>query len=474
VNITGFQRMQEGSRIAAAPTLDESQAAVVALPEGVSASVIGAPGTGKTLTLIELVAERVLGRGYSPDEIVALTPTRASATRLRDALALRVGIATNGPLARTVNSLAHEVVGAAARAAEVAPPRLVTGGEQDADIAQLLDGHVVEGTGPAWPAMLGPDVRRLRGFRSELRELMMRATEFNVSPERLRALGQEFERPEWIAAADFIREYHEIVGNYRDNQLDSSELAQYAVAAISSADPGERIQRLRLVVIDDLQEATESTLAILRALAKRGITIIAFGDPDVAANAFRGGEPDALGRLSSVLGDGELQTFVLRSAHRQGPVLRQLTSAITSRIGTAAAGAQRAATAGRSEDADDVPAILTLGATTPARQWTAVARHLREQHLVNGVPWSQMAVVVRSGAQIAGIRRSLSLAEVPARTTVGATALREDRAARALLTLVDVGTGNRPHPTSCRRPPSWSVRWARSADAAPPPPGAAR
>jgi superfamily I DNA/RNA helicase/RecB family exonuclease len=456
VNITGFQRTQEGPSASAEPLLDTSQQAVLQLPEGVSASVLGAPGTGKTLTLIELVADRVLNRGYSPDEIVALTPTRASATRLRDALALRVGVATNGPLARTVNSLAHEVVGAAARAAEVPPPRLVTGGEQDADIAQLLDGHVEEGTGPAWPAMLGPDVRRLRGFRSELRELMMRATEFNISPERLRALGREFERPEWIAAADFIREYHEVVGNYRDNQLDSSELAQYAVAAIESTDPGERIERLRLVVVDDLQEATESTLAILRALARRGITIVAFGDPDVAANAFRGGEPDALGRLSSVLngpdapgsmplfGGGtrlDVRTLVLQSAHRQGPLLRQLTASVTSRIGTAAAGAQRAASAGRVETALDVAPILTLGATTPARQWTAIARHLREQHLVNGVPWSQMAVVVRSGAQIGGIRRSLSLAEVPARTTVGGTALREDRAARALLTLVDVGAG---------------------------------
>jgi superfamily I DNA/RNA helicase/RecB family exonuclease len=460
VNITGFQRTREASVSASAPVLDASQAAVVALPEGVSASVIGAPGTGKTLTLIELVADRVLNRGYTPDEIVALTPTRASATRLRDALALRVGIATNGPLARTVNSLAHEVVGVAARAAEVAPPRLVTGGEQDSDIAQLLEGHAEEGMGPAWPAVLGPDVRRLRGFRSELRELMMRATEFGVSPERLRALGREFERPEWVAAADFITEYHQVVGNYRDNQLDSSELAQYAVAAITSGHPGERIERLRLVVVDDLQEATESTLSMLRALAGRGITIVAFGDPDVAANAFRGGEPDALGRLAAVLrspapdanpwgGDGsqmsgEVRTLILEQAHRQGPLLRQLTSSVTARIGTAAAGAQRAAAAGRTGDADALPAILTLGATTPARQWTAVARHLREQHLVNGVPWGDMAVVVRSGAQIAGIRRSLSLAEVPARTTVGGTALREDRAARALLTLVDVGAGRTP------------------------------
>lgn len=63
---------------------------------------------------------------------------------------------------------------------------------------------------------------------------------------------------------------------------------------------------------------------------------------------------------------------------------------------------------------------------------------------MNGLPWSRMAVIVRSGDQVAGIRRSLALAEVPARSSVGGTAMREDRAARALLTLVDVGTGRTP------------------------------
>lgn len=445
--IQGFERAQHAVDPGHAPTLDASQQAVLGIADSACAAIIGAPGTGKTTTLIELVADRVLAHGYSPDEVVALTPTRGSATRLRDRLALRLGVATNGPLARTVNSLAFEIVGAAAQAAEVEPPRLVTGGEQDTDIAQLLEGHAIEGTGPNWPEMLGPDVRRLRGFRTELRELMMRATEFEISTDRLRSLGRQASddgiaaHPEWVAAADFIDEYTEVVGNYRGNQLDSAELAQFAAATIASDNPGERVLRLRLVVIDDLQEVTESTLSILRALAGRGVSIVAFGDPDVAANAFRGGEPDALGRLSSILRDPTLQTFTLGTAYRQGPTLRAFTSSITERVGTAAAGSQRAAAAG---GVDAATPVSIISAASPARQWTAVARQLRERHLMGGVPWNRMSVVVRSGAQIAGIRRALSLAEVPARTTVGGTPLREDRAARALLTLVDVGAGRTP------------------------------
>src|SRR5690606_15743289 len=196
-------------------------------------------------------------------------------TRLRDRLALRLGRPSTGPLARTVNSLAFEVVGHAARVAGRNPLRLVTGGEQDSDIAELLAGPLEDAaipgldSGPAWPEHLSPEVRRLRGFRTELRELMMRATEFGVTPQRMRELGHQSDRPEWVAAADFITEYRQVLERLRPDQLDSTELVQQAVAIISDSnsladgDAGETVSRLKLVMVDDLQEATQSTLSLL-------------------------------------------------------------------------------------------------------------------------------------------------------------------------------------------------------------------
>jgi superfamily I DNA/RNA helicase/RecB family exonuclease len=444
--------------------LDAGQRAVVELRDGVSAAVLGAPGSGKTTTIVELVADRVDGRGWSPDSLLVLASSRASATRLRDRLALRIGVPSNGPLARTVSSLAFELVGAAARAAGVEPPRLVTAAEQDADIAAILEGHLEAGTGPAWPDLLDPAVRRLRGFRTELRELMARATEYDVSPSRLRELGWATGREAWVAAADFIEEYLGIVASSRTSQLDPAELARFAVSAVRDGSRDDRISTMRLVVVDDLQEATESTLALLRALSDRGVTVIAFGDPDVAANAFRGGEPDALGRLSAVLGNPELQQFVLPTVHRQSVPLRALTSAVTARIGTAAAGTQRAAgssnlaaarvevatvaaTAGAAEAAAEAAAFIAptplarIEATSPAREWAAVARLLREEHLGRDVPWNQLAVIVRSSVHAPAIARALSLAEVPTRTASGGVALRDETAARSLLSVVEVGVG---------------------------------
>ena len=444
--MVGFVR---GAAVSSAPpTLDPTQRAVVDLADAASAAVLGAPGTGKTTTLVELVADRVLGRGWHPSEVLALTPIRATATRLRDAIALRLAVPTTGPMARTVNSLAFEIVGDAARAAGTVPPRLVTGGEQDADIAGLLEGHLEDGGGPEWPASLGAEVRGTRRFRSELRELMMRATEFDVSPADLRELGRTLARPEWVASADFMAEYYQVVTASRERQLDQAELAQFASSAIRSEHPGDRVTALQLVVVDDFQESTEATFQILRALASRGISIIAFGDPDVAASSFRGAEPDVLGRLADVLQLPGAGSFTLGTAHRQGEALRQVTRVVTNRIGAAAAGTQRAALArddavGGSTLGTEAP-VASIEAKTPSREWAAIARELRERHLVHGVPWGDLAVVVRSRGQLDVVRRALTNAEVPVTAATGGVALRDDPTARALLTLVDVGIERDP------------------------------
>ena len=447
--ITGFRREVLSPSRAQPRELDASQRAVLDLADESSAAIIGAPGSGKTATLIELVAHRVEQRGFAPEELLVLTSSRTTATRLRDILALRLTVPTNGPIARTVNSLAFEIVGNAARAAGVEAPRLATGGDQDSDIAQLIDGHLEDGSGPTWPEQLAPGVRRLRGFRTELRELLGRSTEYGVTPERLRALGADRDRPEWVAAADFFTDYFSVVSSSRSTQLDSTELVQFAIAALGRGEGGASVDRLRLVIVDDLQEATRSTIGILAALADRGVSVIAFGDPDVAANAFRGGEPDALARLGVLLALPSLATLALSTVHRQGEILRGFTRRITERIGTAGVFGQREAQAATAADvvpagSPDFAPVLTVLAESPARQWAGIARQLRERHLLGGIAWNRMAVIVRSGSQVPQIARALALAEVPTRTAVGGRALRDDHAARALLAVVDVGVGRTP------------------------------
>lgn len=446
---------------AATPVLDASQLAVLGLGDGVCGAVIGAPGSGKTTTLVEVVAERVLGRGYSPSEVLVLVPTRSGAATLRDSLALRLGVPTQGPLARTANSVAFQIVRDSVARAGGVSPTLLTGGEQDQIIAELLQGHLEEKTGPAWPSTLGPDVRRLRGFRTELRDLMMRAVEYGVSPERLAEWGRQLNRPEWVAAAEFIRGYEEVKDQTRPGQYDSTELAQFATALVHDAPAGAAGQSalgalagLRLIILDDAQEATQATLGLLAQFAARGVAILAIGDPDLSTGSFRGAHPDALGRLGSYLGRSDVQTFILGSVYRHGGAVRDVVREATNRIGTAAAGTQRAATLARaiSSVADAEPAAPTTSAaptdlvhavvvTNPAEQLAVIARRLRERHLLGGVAWGQMAVIVRTGSLVPALSKGLASLEVPTQVASAQTALRDEAAVGAFILALEVTLG---------------------------------
>ena len=410
------------------------------LATGEHTAVFGAPGTGKTTLAVELVADRVERLGYSSDEVLVVSATRSAATSLRDALAVRLGVTTRGPLARTANSIAFQLV----RAYTGAAVTLLTGAEHDHIIGELLEGGIRDGFGPEWPDPLGPDVRSLRGFRSELRDLMMRAVEHGIDAARLTRLGRHAARPEWVAAGAFLEEYAEVKEQLRPTQFDSSELGAFA-AAIVRRSVGDAVAEralgtlagLRLLVVDDAQEATETTAALLGAFGARGTQVVALGDPDVASNGFRGGRPELLGSLTAVLDGAEVHRIELPSVHRGNAALRRVVQSATTHIGTALGGRHRTAAmvalATSEPTADALVPVLGIEAPSHAAECQAVAGVLRERHLLDGVPWSQMAVVLRSGGDVPAFERGLALADVPTAGSSARTALRDAPAASALL-----------------------------------------
>ncbi|HZW41921.1 MAG TPA: UvrD-helicase domain-containing protein, partial [Agromyces sp.] len=328
---------------------------LLGLADGEHAAVFGAPGSGKTRLAIELVADRVERLGYSTDEVLVVSATRAAATSLRDALAVRLGVTTRGPLARTANSIAFQLV----RAYTGAPVTLLTGAEHDQIIGELLDGGIRDGFGPEWPDPLTPEVRALRGFRSQLRDLLMRAVEHGIDASALAALGTRAGRPEWVAAAAFLAEYDEVKEQLRPTQFDSAELTAFAAAIVrrsivepeASAALGT-LAGLRLIVVDDAQEATETTAALLGGFSARGVTVVAFGDPDVASNGFRGGRPELLGSLATVLDGAGVRRVDLPVVHRGRAEIRAVVQSATAHIGTALGGTHRAALRATTEGAE--------------------------------------------------------------------------------------------------------------------------
>ncbi|MFZ4842274.1 PD-(D/E)XK nuclease family protein [Mycetocola saprophilus] len=426
-------------------SLDNSQRAVRDLRDGAHAAVHGAPGSGKTHTLTEVVADRIITRGYPTDDVVVLAADRRSATALRDTLALRIDRPTRGPLARTLGSLAFSFVTAAAVADGVTVPRLLTGADQDTILADLLAGEV-EDEGAAWPESLGPDVRALGGFRTELRELMMRLVETRTRPAELARLGHRHERPEWVAAAAFIARYEHVMDQYSQPRLDAAEVIAEATTLLREG----RVSAPRLILVDDFQEQGPGTLGFLAAAAAAGSTILAFGDPDVASATFRGSDPAALSGLNLILG-APVETFTLTQVHRHGPELRAVITELSDRVGAAGRVEHRRAASVLPAQPEQAPVhstdeseqerweipptlpVVRIRASSPAAEQQAIARMLRERHVYHGVPWSQMAIVVRSSASIPVLARALAMADVPTSAETAGEALRDRYAARALI-----------------------------------------
>ena len=98
--------------------------------------------------------------GTRTDEVLVLAATRVAATALRDALAVRLGVTTRGPLARTANSVAFQLVRAytgAARSPCSRAPSTTTSSASSSTAASAT------ASAPRGPTRSTPEVRRSAG-----------------------------------------------------------------------------------------------------------------------------------------------------------------------------------------------------------------------------------------------------------------------------------------------------------------------
>ncbi|MEV4126195.1 PD-(D/E)XK nuclease family protein [Nocardia sp. NPDC049707] len=394
--------------------------------------VLGGPGTGKTALLIELAAERIAASA-DPESVLVLTHSKQAASTVRDAITARLtapdaaegGVpgATREPLVRTVHSYAFSVLRRHASAHGNPPPRLLTGAEQDAELREMLRGDLIDiaaGASDLWPEQLQPALG-LGGFAEQLRDLMLRATERGLGPEDLVRLGREHGRPVWVAAGRFAVRYEQSmllrwsVGVEAPEAtapaLDAAELVGAALDALAGdADllAAER-NRIRYLLVDDAQHLDPQAALLVRVLGTAAHTAVVAGDPDQGVFAFRGADSRFVAELPA--SDG--QRIVLRDNHRSGGAVELALARIAAKLPGSAPqrfSAPDHAVAPKDDDTEVRVRVLA----TPAKEAALIADHLRRAHLTDGVPWSRMAVIVRSvPLSLAPLRRALLAAGVP-------------------------------------------------------------
>ena len=368
---------------------DDQQKAAIA-HRGSPLLINGAAGSGKTTVLIEAALSRI-SEGASSDSILFITYGRERASEIRDAIAIRSSATAHEPLARTFHSLAFSIVKMKS-GDDYREPILLSGAEQEKFIAELLRGDVDDGY-REWPDELREGEGKLgnplltRGFIRELRDLMMRANERGVSPDQLSARGVQLREKFWPSAASFWKRYEGAMDLASSGaadakmRIDPSELINAAIAHLRNN--AELLTSLRkrftTIIVDEFQESDPAQRALLELLAGNDLLIAL--DSKSAVGRFRGADPDGADRAAETLVGDHGSTILLSNSYRK-PTHRD--------------------------------AVMTA---TSIEEANYIAYHCKRAHLLGGIAYSDMAIIIRSGGVNAtSIRRACMQASIP---TVG-------------------------------------------------------
>ena len=394
-------------------------------------TVYGGPGTGKTTTLVESVIARV-SAGVDPNSILIITYGRERAADLRDQIALRAGSTSFEPLARTFHSLAFSILN---EKLGQDPLRyvLISGAEQDAAIKAMVQNPLVN---VPWH----PDLQQAlttRGFVREVRDLILRATELGLNAKDLQAKGAELKEKYWDGVAHFWSHY------YFSSELQSATVGDGLVRIDPSAIIHEALMlldsdakrldlyraRYTTVIVDEFQESDQSQRALLKLLAPDDLLI--FADPDSAIGRFRGADPDGLVRALDAMAPKKI---VLGEVFRSSPEITDVVMEVSSHFkGTSPARLRKSVV---NKEPGSVDLAKLSGVSEEANY---IAHAFKSAHLRTGLPWSQMAVLVRApGKEVSALQRAFTLNGIPLSVDATALALADNPAVTPLLALAQV------------------------------------
>ncbi|WP_296601690.1 ATP-dependent DNA helicase [Nocardioides sp.] len=427
-------RLVRAEHAVAVPELDEHQRRVVDHPGG-PLLVLAGPGTGKTTTLVEAIVDRIERRGATPDQVLALTFSRKAAEQLRDRVTARLGRTMSTTLSSTFHSFAYGLIRAYSPAELYeAPLRLLSAPEQDVVLRELLTDNPESVT---WPESLTRAVGT-RGFAREVHAVLSRAREKGLDGEALRALGEAEGVPEFVAGGLFLDQYL--------TNLDSQGATDYAdlirrATIEAEAHRDELRSRIRAVFVDEYQDTDPGQVALLRALAGDGRDLVAVGDPHQSIYGFRGAEVRGILEFPTEFprADGSPADVVaLRTTRRFGPRLLVASQRVAGRLALPGSIPEEARAAFLAPQAEASGLgdgrVLVRTFDTERAEAEHLADLLRRAHLEDGIPWDQMAVLVRSGrTSIPPLRRALGAAGVPVEVASDEVPLVRDPAVLPLL-----------------------------------------
>lgn len=430
--------------------------------------VKGGPGAGRSSFLRDVARAEIMS-GTNPDSILFLTASKEAAARtnrwLLNAIEQEFDKGEAGvrgdssdvsdevqsrpttvervfseSIARSVHSFAFAVLRhQAAHTPGALAPRLLTGAEHDSLIRDMLCEYS-ERAADIWPERLQPALTTL-GFARQLRDFLLRAAERGCTSKELRQYGQDYSRDEWRAAADFYDEYRATARLMGSNALNASELVRAAVDALDSDEELAETLSFDVILIDDSQFFDPLSSELVERFRSRARLTLVASEQSESVFRFRGGSTTYADKLAKTEG-----TIHLPGTKR----LAAPVAEIASRVAEATHHPESLRWAKEIRHQYDELSFHHIAESgearvrvlvSPSAEIAAVVDRVRRAHIVESIPWKDIAVIVRSKSQAVPMRRGLLAAGVPVADDPTEIILSEQPMVRAILQAVRCAVG---------------------------------
>ena len=362
--------------------------------------VTGGPGTGKTELLARRAAALINTETASSDQVLALSFSRETAADLRQRITAaarrsfgELSVGTFYAFARSlVEENCRELFGT------TQPPMLLTAPEQIHFIKEALSD---EEPG-RWPLFY----RRMlhtHTLAEELADFMLRCGEQRISPEELELRAME--KPAWSALPGFYRRY--LARMKWKQKIDYTGLLLRANHALGREPIISQVAaRFPYVLVDEYQEATLVQVEILKKLVRGGCHLTAVADHQQTSFSFRGAERASVSAFPQTFEHQAESSTTVFTLDRSFRVSRQVLSS-AARLVTDEA---RAALPSPAPHSGRVEYYL-FDQEMEENDW--IASEIKRLHLVEQLPYSEMAVLTRTSAPHAGLSRALDREGIP-------------------------------------------------------------
>ncbi|MBT9174997.1 MAG: ATP-dependent DNA helicase UvrD1 [candidate division WS2 bacterium] len=243
--------------------------------EGMHARLLAGPGTGKTLTLARRILWLLTQLNIQPNEILALTFTRAAASELRCYVKDNLeGKSLELPKVSTLHSFALRQLLRNALLTQLPQPLRIA---DDYEERQIIIGELSD--------LIGKDVRKTKKLLDELSADWQRLTA-DSSDWELR-----FPVPLFLGA---WKEHREIYGYTLRAEL----LYQLKRVLEEHGESFNLEGPPKYMLIDEYQDLNACDLSVIKSLAALGSEIYCAGDDDQSIYGFRFANPEGIRRFT--------------------------------------------------------------------------------------------------------------------------------------------------------------------------------